>query len=270
MGHTVTNTLRQDVDVIFCVDPRPSNDGLTYNDLFDFSRNKKIRIIQRVGDVGTHGKPDLTNLVKMTTSISDRVIFTSEWAKNYIGTQRSVDVIPNGAMPVFYEGRKFRPSVGKPKVVTHHWSNNPMKGIDNYERLYREVKAGNLPFDFTFIGRSSNTLAECTIAPVSEEILSTMLPQFNVYLSSSLYEAGANHIVEAMAVGLPVVYSVDGGSIPEYCGSRGKSYSSYSEMVDAIIETIKNEEDQRTKSLTYVRTINDVVDEYVSILCGEA
>jgi glycosyltransferase involved in cell wall biosynthesis len=94
-----------------------------------------------------------------------------------------------------------------------------------------------------------------------------MLPQHDIYLSASLWEAGANHIVEAMACGLPVIYSRDGGSIPEYCQGRGLSFSSASQMIDAIANVLLDYETFRQQSLTYTRTIDDVVDQYVEVLC---
>jgi len=268
MGHSVVGEMTEEVDVVFCVDPRPTSSGNTYQNIFDFTSRKKIPLIQRVGDVGTHGKPDLTQLVRMTTSLSCKVIFTSEWARDYIGCKRGSTVIPNGAMPIFYEGRKDQRSLpARPRVVTHHWSNNPLKGIKNYERLYRETMSGALPFDFFYIGRSSDSLSECTFAPVDADVLSRVLPNFDVYLSASLFEAGANHIVEAMACGLPVVYSREGGSIPEYCGGRGVSFETYDEMVRAIFCALDQHDEMTKQSLTYTRTMDDVIDEYVSVLC---
>jgi glycosyltransferase involved in cell wall biosynthesis len=269
MGHTVAGEPRDDIDVIFCVDPRTSERGISYQDLHDFAASKRIPIIQRVGDVGTHGKPDLTQLVKMTVRFSSRVIYTSEWARDFVGCQRDSLVIPNGALPVFFQGREAvqKDNRGLTSVVTHHWSNNPMKGIDLYERLHCETREGKLPFMFTYIGRSSPDLTECTIPPTDTDQLARMLPNHDVYLTASRYEAGANHILEAMACGLPVVYSTEGGSIPEYCGQRGIGFKTYEEMVDAVALSIQKNSEQRALSRTYTRTIDDVVDEYLEVLC---
>lgn len=268
MGHLVTGEPRSDVDVVFCVDPRPTNSGITYRHLFDFASSKKIPLVHRVGDVGTHGKPDLTYLVKFSTALSSRVIFTSEWARDYVGYQGDCVVIPNGALSVFYSNRRSaRTLPSRLRVVTHHWSNNPMKGITLYEQLADDIETGRVNFDFTYIGRSSDRLANRTMPPVDADDLARLLPEYDIYLSASQLEAGANHIVEAMACGLPVVYSKMGGSIPEYCGGRGLQFADYHEMVSALHEAASTYQTFWEQSNSYRRTINDVVDEYVRVLC---
>jgi len=270
MGHTVTGEPRSDIDVIFCVDPRQSPTGVTYQDLFSYAAAKKIPIIQRVGDVGTHGKPDLTYLVRMSTALSDRVIFTSEWARDYIGCVRESTVIPNGALPIFFSKRRDdRQCSERPRIVTHHWSNNPMKGLSVYETLLSAVEKGQIDVDFTYIGRSSDALASVTVPPVDADKLAVSLPEHDIYLSASLWEAGANHILEAMACGLPVIYSRDGGSIPEYCSGRGIAFGSSDEIITAVQRVVADYRSFREQSLSYTRTIDDVVDQYVEVLCAE-
>jgi glycosyltransferase involved in cell wall biosynthesis len=271
MGHRVTGTPDRDVTHIFCFDPRPSATGLAHSQLVDFSNFLGgAPIIQRVGDVGTHGKPDLTALVKQTIARSHRVIFTSDWAKDFVNFSGDCRVIPNGALPVFYKNRrKNHAPQSKLRIVTHHWSNNPLKGIDMYERLSSEINAGSLDLDFTYIGRSSSALVDRTHSPMNEEELASVLPTHDIYLTASQLEAGANHVVEAMACGLPVVYSAMGGSIPEYCAGIGEKFHDFSSMVRAI-ETIADQYQKYwEQSCSYKRSMNDVIDEYVEALCAE-
>ena len=270
LGHTVLGDLRDDVDVVFCVDPRPSSAGVTYQTMFDFAARKKIPLIQRVGDVGTHGKPDLTHLVRLSMSLSDHVIFTSDWAKNYVGCASRCTVIQNGALTQFFSGRESsRAADNRVRIVTHHWSNNPMKGIALYERLADEIDQGKHNFDFTYVGRSSSKLESRTISPLDVDGLISELPRHDIYVSASQYEAGANHILEAMACGLPVIYSSQGGSIPEYCDGRGIEFTTYEELIAAIERVSCNLDEFRARSRTYHRTIDAVVDEYVEILCAK-
>lgn len=271
MGHIVTDRPRTDVSVIFCFDPRPSSSGMSHSQLIEYSRVLGgVPIIQRVGDVGTHGKPELTHLVRSTVQRSNLVIFTSRWARDLVGHKGGCRIIPNGALPAFYQHRRDdRPPAPRPRIVTHHWSNNLMKGIAYYERLQEEIDAGKHSFDFTYIGRSSAALEKSTIPPIDVQGLVKIMPDFDIYLSASLHEAGANHILEAMACGLPVVYSRNGGSIPEYCDGRGVEFSSYEEMVDSLMRVADDYLTYQHQSLTYKRTMDDVVDEYVEILCGK-
>ena len=66
------------------------------------------KIIQRVGDVGTHGKPDLTDLVKQSIQYSDVCIFPSQWALDYVNASDNSIVIPNGPLSDFYEFFKLQ------------------------------------------------------------------------------------------------------------------------------------------------------------------
>ena len=271
MGHIVTDRPRMDVSVIFCFDPRPSSSGMSHSQLIEYSRVLGgVPIIQRVGDVGTHGKPELTHLVRSTVQRSNLVIFTSRWARDLVGLKGGCRIIPNGALPAFYQHRRDdRPPAPRPRIVTHHWSNNPLKGISLYERLYKEIKSSNLEFEFTYIGRSSPTLLPCTLLPMNEAELALELPRHDIYLSASQLEAGANHIVEAMACGLPVVYHRDGGSIPEYCGGRGVQFRDFEQMVSSLKFVAAEYRVQREQVQSYTRSMEDVVDQYLEVLCAE-
>ena len=93
------------------------------------------------------------------------------------------------------------------------------------------------------------------------------LPNYDVYLTASREEAGANHVLEAMAAGLPVVYHDEGGSIPEYC----KEYSNFNfSMVDELPEIFdniyKNYEEVKSTALGFNRTISDAISQYVEII----
>ena len=89
-GHTVVDRLQPDIDIIFCFDPRPNHNGEHYQHFINYrATNSDTKIVQRVGDLGTHSKPQLTSLVKQTLNISDYFIFPSLWAKEWIGPYRS-------------------------------------------------------------------------------------------------------------------------------------------------------------------------------------
>ena len=62
-NYNVVFSLSPDVDIIFCFDPRPNKEGLWYQDYLNHRSNYGSKIIQRVGDIGTHSKPELTELV---------------------------------------------------------------------------------------------------------------------------------------------------------------------------------------------------------------
>ena len=64
-GHDVTFQLVPNIDIIFCIDPRPNEYGEWYQTFLQYkSVYQETKIVQRVGDLGTHSKPELTHLVK--------------------------------------------------------------------------------------------------------------------------------------------------------------------------------------------------------------
>lgn len=267
--------LQDDVDVIFCMDPRPNEDGLWYQDFLNHKSKNGSKIIQRVGDVGTHGKPELTDLVKQSIQYSDVCVFPSQWALDYVSAspENSI-VIPNAPLSDFYECRRTSPApTGRVRVVTHHWSDNIKKGFDTYSSFGKWCgdQDYGLSYGFTYIGRYSDKYSRDGIKyiePKDTENLKSILPMHDIYLTASEEEAGANHVLEAIACGLPVVYKKGGGSINEYCHGYGVEYESISDLPDALEECVKNYSQYKSMVGKYNRTNNDLVDEYLEIIQG--
>ena len=242
-GYNVTYDLQENIDLIFCFDPRPNHNRIWYQDLLNHKFKFGSKIIQRIGDIGTHSKPDLNLLVKESSILSDYVIFPSFWAKEMINYEKNnFSVIENAPLEIFYQTNKPEIKEDKIKVVTHHWSTNEKKGFDYYSFLGNKIEDELLDIEFTYIGRYNENFSKRGIKhiqPLDEKQLSLILPSFDVYLTASLEEAGANHVLEAMACNLPVVYRQGGGSINEYCEGMGIEYTSKDEMIKAI-QNIKN------------------------------
>ena len=263
----VTFNLTKDVDVIFCFDPRPNKQGLWFLDYYNHKKELGTKIIQRVGDIGTHSKPELNELVKQSTQISDFIIFPSVWSKDTIGYKKSnFKIIPNAPLSIFHQNKKKNHSNSKTKkIVTHHWSTNKKKGFDHYKYLGDKIHSGDMKgFEFTYIGRYNTEFISKgirLIEPMNETDLSKILPSFDIYLTASIEEAGANHVLEAMAAGLPVVYRNVGCSISEYCKNYGSGYTSKDEMVNEIMSASNKQYPK------YTETIDDVIKEYVELIC---
>lgn len=250
----------QRADIILCIDPRPSS-SVSYEMLHAYRQRHGSKIVQRVGDIGTHGKPDLRHLVDITTRMSDHVIFISRWAKGQIGTRDDACVIPNAASETF-----FRQSSKDPrKIVTHHWSDNPMKGFDVYEMLDRHC-AESCDYDFTFVGRCPSSVAlQNHVQPLPEREMADFLATQGVYVTASQEEAGGCHALEAIAAGLPVLYHRSGGGIVEYCEGRGIEFSSFADL--AAVLTSRREEIDAIRSLPpVVRTAKDMAREYAHFI----
>lgn len=266
--HTVVYKLCDGIDAIFCFDPRPNAWGEWYKDFVDYrTKNPSTKIIQRIGDLGTHSKPDLTNLVKQTLNMSDYFIFPSKWAKEWIGYSKdNCCVIDNAPMSMFYDNRNLNTSLGEQvKVVTHHWSTNPKKGFHIYKQFEQWCEGKNVSFHY--IGQvPPDVKFKNQVKPLSAEQLSQALPQYDIYLTASEEEAGANHVLEGMAAGLPVVYKHTGGSINNYCEFYGEKYFDFDDMIGKIEKVISQYDTYKNQVLNYKDTNDMVVAKYRNII----
>ena len=273
--HKVVFELDEKVDIIFCMDPRPQR--YSYQDLLKHKMRYGSKLIQRVGDVGSHSKPDLTELLKLNLKNNDMTIFTSLWAKNYLNIiieKEKHRIIENTPLGIFYNYRNKPKNINskkKLKIVTHHWSDNDKKGFDVYSVL------GNLihnkvieSFELTYIGRYSKKYSLQGIdfiAPVDKEKLSIMLPKYDIYLTGSLEEAGANHVLEAIAAGLPVLYRKGGGSINEYCKGYGYEYEdNIISIMDKISLIQQSYPIVKSRLLEYNLCMSDNMKKYVELI----
>jgi len=270
-GIEISPSLEPNVDLIFCFDPRPNSSGMWYQNYLEHKNRFGSKIIQRVGDCGTHGKPELTQLVRQSIYFSDFVIFPSEWAKNYTEyDQKNYCVIPNGPNSIFYKSRRDRELKEATRVVTHHWSTNEKKGFNFYAGL--DEIAEKLNIKFTYIGRipANFELKNSTyIEPLNMEEVAAKVAESDLYLTASLQEAGANHVLEALAIGLPVVYHRGGGSIVEYCSDYGEGYDTFDGMVESLKRVTENYQQYHECVMTYQRTVEDVIDGYMDVVCQQ-
>lgn len=262
-GHVVTNGFDRKVDLIFCMDPRPDANS-NYNILLQLRERDKSPIVQRVGDLGTHGKPELYDLVKATEAYSNYFVFPSYWAYRYSDfAKEKCAIIENAPLSEFVTKEK-RPNIESPiSLVTHHWSNNPLKGFDFYLELDAYCKNRD-DIDFTYIGRKPDDVTFAnSLDPMDIEGLVKNIGNKDIYVTASKKEAGANHVLEAMALGLPVLYHEEGGSIPEYCKERGFSFSNLENFLE-ILESSKKIKEMSNFS-PYERDSFDMAAEYVDL-----
>jgi len=270
LGHDVCFRLEKNIDIIFCFDPKPNDSGEWYQNFLDYKNLYGAKIIQRVGDVGTHNKPQLTELIKQTVLYSDYVIFPSKWAKEYINyNATNYSVIHNGPLKIFHEHKRNKKLNDTVNIITHHWSTNPKKGFKHY-KLLDEYMDKKKDINFSFIGRLPDNFYFKNVnyinATGDNQFLAKKLSEYDIYLTASEEEAGANHVLEGLASGLPIVYHNNGGSINNYCHKYGLEYSTFGELLLAIKEVKENYNDYKRKAMEYTRTIDDVVKEYERVV----
>lgn len=261
--HEITHRLSDDLDVIICIDPRPSEWGDTIHDIFAYRH--KAKLICRLGDVGTHGKPQLTKLWKDNIDKFDVIVAPSNWAVEQLCPSASilsrVKVIHNAPLNIFHKYKHQGTCDGS--LITHHWSDNELKGFSLYYAIQSRCK-------FTYVGRKPQHYNFKNYVGVLDAVeLSRELSKHSIYLTASKFEAGANHVLEAMACGLPVIYSSQGGSIVEYCNDYGIEYDSWDveSCIHAIEICMSQYEHYKEKVLRYNATVDDTVNSYMKLVC---
>ena len=170
-------------------------------------------------------------------------------------------------MPEFYLNRNERTETSDtPKIVTHHWSTNVRKGFDLYKR-FDEFCNQSGEFEFHYIGQVPKGCSfKNQLPPMAVDHLVGALPNYDIYLTASEEEAGANHVLESLAAGLPVVYRNTGGSIPEYCALGGTGYSDFDDMIESLRDVKDNYKKHKVECLKYKDTNDIVIDKYCDII----
>ena len=251
------------IDVLFCKDPRQNFTTGLIQFLNSKKNHSKSKLIQRIGDLGTHGKPELLELVKESSQFSDILVFPSKWARDYLGSNKQSCIISNAPLTKFLSPKVNKLFSEKIKIVSHHWSSNFLKGFDVYKKLDDYCSINNA--SFCFIGRKPENIALTNyVLPQDIDGLINTLPKHDIYITASKQEAGANHVLEAMALGLPVLYHKDGGSINEYCKDFGIQYENFEELI-YILENKKELLQNIANNMSYTRSSIDMAKEYVDL-----
>lgn len=250
-GWRVTYDLKSEPDVVVVIDPRRDHPakrfGLAELEKFRAER-PEVPILHRVNECDRRkGTDDIDELLRRTNQLADHTVFVSGWLRDYFVDQwfdreRSHEVIYNGAdCRAFHPIGNRRPADGEPvRLVTHHWSDNWLKGFDFYQKLDEMLAGGELPgVEFRVIGRwpaEINWRATETIGPMSGEPLAEKLRECHLYLTASRWEPCGMHHVEGAQCGLPMVYHEDGGGIVELGQCYGVGFRD--DMGGAIREAI--------------------------------
>jgi glycosyltransferase involved in cell wall biosynthesis len=151
----------------------------------------------------------------------------TEWLRDYhaehwFDKSRPHSAITNGVDPAAFHpvgNRAWRRGEEPLRLVTHHWSDNWMKGFKCYQQVDEMIASGELPdVELWIIGRWPKEIrwkTARTFPPAAGAPLGDLLRQCHGYLTASLWEPGGLHFVEGAQCGLPVLYHEDGGGIVE-------------------------------------------------------
>ena len=260
-GHEVIYKFEKDIDVLFVQDPRPDSLGISINNILQYkAQNPKSKIIQRINECDARKNTEhMDGLLLQCSSYLDKTIFVSDWMKNYFlekgWKNQDSYVIHNGVDKNTFKPAENKRLSGKKSVVAHHWSSNLLKGFDAYEFL--DYLAGKGIIDFTYIGRHRNSFQNTKIIePCSGEKLANSLAPHDFYVSASRFDPGPNHILEAIAVGLPTYVHKDGGGAVEFAGGY-HVFSNLCELEEVVLK--ENHVNNKYIPLTWEQSTNDYI-----------
>ena len=235
-NHEITFKLESKIDILLVINPfkGPMREH-DINDIINYrNKNPFSKIILRVNENDARKNTDhMDNTLLYAIHHSDNVIYISHWLKNYFikkgARHRREPVVIDMACDenVFYPKKNKVFSFGenkKVKIITHHNSENWMKGFDIYQAIddwLSKDSVANSKFEFYYMGdlninfkkKSTHHIPKMAIEPCSE-----VLRGADIYVTATRYEPGGNHHVEAARCGLPILYHYEGGGVVEMCG----------------------------------------------------
>jgi glycosyltransferase involved in cell wall biosynthesis len=251
-GYAVRFDLHESVDCVILADPRLS--GTVTFGVDDIKAHRRryphTLCIHRINENDQRKNTDfMDKLLGEANVVSDHTIFISEWlrdyhAKRWFGLSRPHTVISNGADDsIYHPGGSAEFAGSHPlRLVTHHWSDNMMKGFPVYVQIDERIADGKLPgTEFWVIGRWPKAIrwrAARSFAPTHGGNLAQLLRQCHVYVTASLWEPGGMHFIEGAQCGLPLLYHLDGGGIVEVASRFGVGFR---DDVEGAIGTMREQ-----------------------------
>lgn len=247
LGHEIIHSIQPDIDIFFIMNPRYNELGISINEAIAYKqKNKSTKIIQRINDCDARKNTSgVDELLIECSKYLDSTIFVSEWMKNYFLSKgwhcNKNYVVINGVETITDNVEKIKNK--KLNIVTHHWSNNYLKGFDIYDQLDEFVGKNN-EYTFSYVGRERGTFKNTiVIPPLAGEELYKELKKYDVYVSASRYDPGPNHILESISCNLPTYVHKDGGGCVEFAGSS-YVFNNFEELV----ELLKQNNHQKNKN----------------------
>src|SRR5262249_49265073 len=156
--------LRRSPECVVVVDPRVGGNVVFGADEIERHKARKpaARCLHRINECDLRkGTNEIDAMLADANRVADHTVFISGWLRDYhaerwFDLSRPHTVVHNGADPAVFnaEGSAELDPEGTMRLVTHHWSDNPLKGFDVYQEVDRLIAAGELPgVELWVIGR---------------------------------------------------------------------------------------------------------------------
>lgn len=270
--YIIRNDLKDnDIDIILILDPRyrhPSS-NFSIGKIFRYIKfkNPNAIIVHRINECDERKNTNFMNkLLKISNYIADHTIFVGSWLKQLdLWEKKSSSVILNGSdKNIFYPNKN---NILPPpyRLVSHHWSNNKMKGFDVYSKIDQLLNSSKwkMKIEFTYIGRLPKNFKfknVKVIDPLYKKLLADELSNHHIYVTGSINEPGGNHQNEGALCGLPLLYR-NSGCFEEYCEGYGVKFD-FENFESSLNKIIDNYDFYKQKIKKYPHDINKTSNNY--------
>jgi hypothetical protein len=262
LNYKVVFVLQENIDIILVIDPRKNpiyGKQYSIDEIIQYKNNNpQVKIIHRVNecDIKREIQINLEPLLIKTMKIADHVVFISEWLENYFINKYNLNIksssILNGCNQKHFFPLKEEKFKDKIKIITHHFSNNYLKGFHIYNELDKILpKLENI--EFTYVGNYNDKYKPHNIKllPCTGGIkLGDIIRQHDIYLTATQNEPGGMHHIEAQSCGLPILFCKGGGGVKEVCENVGEEFSNIEEMLEKL-NKIKNNYNDYVDKIDY-------------------
>lgn len=184
-----------------------------------------------------------SHLIELSKYVHN-TIWVSDWLRNYFVKERmwfcpDMTTLYNGVDKEIYRNYNNKINNGKINIVSHHWSNNSLKGFDFYEKIDQYIKEDNR-FTYTYIGREQGTFKNTkVIQPLWGKQLGEELSKYDVYVTATRNDPGPNHVIEALTCELPTYAYCDGGGACEFVGNS-HIFSDFNDLLYMMLKPSMN------------------------------
>jgi glycosyltransferase involved in cell wall biosynthesis len=273
-GHEVVYSLQSGLDWIVMLDPRAEAGGFSAQEIshWKHSIDKNVKVLHRVNDTGvTRGGPELDELIRRANyEVADRTVYISRWVQQHFRRLMCPEgaVVTNGCDERYFHPKLVMGLHQPVRLVTHHWSNNKMKGVDLYERIDELIDVG-ANFELTYVGRypAGHVPKHIKIVePLYGTALGDELRKHDVYVTAARHEACGSHHVEGAACGMPVIYHNDGGGVVEMCSRYGVGISDVREFQGALEKVLSDYRGYCEKALACDLSADTMCAKYLELM----
>ena len=258
-NHSVVFNFEDNIDLIIIINPiKNKSNHISYNQVNDYKKNNpNVKIIHRVNECDIKREKSINIEPKLLEAmkIADKVIFVSKWLEEYFITKYKLKInstaILNGCNREHFFPKTKNLSK-KIKIVTHHWSDNFLKGFHIYNEIDKLLKK-HKNLEFVYIGRYNKnyTPKRIKLVPPKKGLeLGSLLRDCDIYLTATQNEPGAMHYLEGISCGLPVLYCTGGGGVQEICYKYGEEFSDIDTFLEKL-EVIKNNYNNYVNKIDY-------------------